>query len=248
MHEPTEDILSIKPGEVTVRATITSKYAHRIRNGNLMTDAVISDKTGTTKAVWFSKQPKDELKVGSEYVLSGNYQLKYGRLALQSPRYEATGEAHAMDELANSPLVLPARDYPSQKSSRRNLPDWVGVALFWLLVIGAVVGYTAYHNSQSTTTATSTSQNSTAADSNSAGSTSSSNSNSTCTPTSTTTGNHNGIPEIHCPGQSEANSKCIDVTSIDYDWDDDVLCTQPNGSQFYTNYAGGQTADPSFEL
>lgn len=31
---------------------------------------------------------------------------------------------------------------------------------------------------------------------------------------------------------------CEDVTSYDYNWDNDMLCTRPDGSQFYTNYAG----------
>src|SRR6266851_5252355 len=111
MQEPAEEIVSIKPGEVTVRATISHKYAHHIRNGNLMTDAVIADTTGTTKAVWFSKESKDDLEIGSEYIFSGNYQLKYGRLALQSPKYEVTGEKPSIEELAASPLILPARNY-----------------------------------------------------------------------------------------------------------------------------------------
>lgn len=60
------------------------------------------------------------------------------------------------------------------------------------------------------------------------------------------TGYHNGIPEAAYPGNSELNSRCIDVTSYDYDWNDDVLCTRTDGSEFYTNYAGGRTADTSF--
>ena len=31
---------------------------------------------------------------------------------------------------------------------------------------------------------------------------------------------------------------CIDVTSYDYDWDNDVLCTRHDGIQFYTSYEG----------
>ena len=42
------------------------------------------------------------------------------------------------------------------------------------------------------------------------------------------------------------NSDCKDVTSIDYNWDNDVLCTRVDGSQFYTDYAGGKKYDPDF--
>ena len=65
-------------------------------------------------------------------------------------------------------------------------------------------------------------------------------------PSSDITGYHNGIPEAAYPGESELNSSCTDVTSYDYDWNDDVLCTRKDGSEFYTNYAGGRTADTSF--
>jgi len=32
--------------------------------------------------------------------------------------------------------------------------------------------------------------------------------------------------------------RCIDVTSYDYNWNNDVLCTNPDGSQYYTSYEG----------
>lgn len=221
MDEPAEDISSIKPGLVTVKATITHKYAHRIRNGNLMTDTVVADKTGTIKAVWFSKQTKEDLIVGSEYILSGSYQLKYGRLALQSPKYELTGEKPSMDELAESPLILPARNYPSRKSPRFKWPDWIGGAIVWVLIIGGITAWiiSSHHHVPSNTSPQGS---------------------------SSITGYHNNIPEIHSPGAAESDSTCTDVTSYDYDWDDDVLCTRPDGSQFYTNYAGGDSADSNF--
>ena len=31
---------------------------------------------------------------------------------------------------------------------------------------------------------------------------------------------------------------CRDVTSYDYNWDNDMLCTRPDGTQFYTSYDG----------
>jgi hypothetical protein len=221
MDEPAEDISSVRPGEITVKATITHKYAHHIKNGNLMTDAVIADKTGATKAVWFSKQPKEDLIVGSEYIFSGNYQLKYGRLALQSPKYESTGETPSTEELAESPIILPARNYPSRKSSQFKWPDWIGGAIIWLLIIGGITFWviSSHHHSPSITSPQGS---------------------------GSITGSHDNISEIHSPGPSESDSTCTDVTSYDYDWDDDVLCTRPDGSQFYTNYAGGDAADSNF--
>ncbi|MBR2841228.1 hypothetical protein IKE80_00355 [Candidatus Saccharibacteria bacterium] len=33
---------------------------------------------------------------------------------------------------------------------------------------------------------------------------------------------------------------CVDVTSYDYDWDNDMYCASPNGTHFYTNYEGAE--------
>lgn len=33
---------------------------------------------------------------------------------------------------------------------------------------------------------------------------------------------------------------CEDVTSYDYDWNNDMLCTRSDGSTFYTDYAGAE--------
>lgn len=38
-------------------------------------------------------------------------------------------------------------------------------------------------------------------------------------------------------------TSCIDVTSYDYNWNNDMLCTRPDGSKFYTNYAGAAAAE-----
>lgn len=33
---------------------------------------------------------------------------------------------------------------------------------------------------------------------------------------------------------------CVDTTSHDYNWNNDMLCTRPDGSQFYTSYEGAR--------
>lgn len=227
MNEPAEDILSIKTGDSTVRATVTHIYTHRIINGNLMTDAVIADKTGTIKAVWFSKQPKEDLVIGSEYIFSGNYQLKYGRLALHSAEYNATGEKPPMDLLAEAPLTLPARNYPNKKPLWDSVPGWIVGLVFWATVIGGVMLYANYSQTQARNARLAAPI-------------------APCTADYRVDPSHNGIPEVHCPGAAESGSSCADVTSVDYDWDDDVMCTRPDGTRFYTNYGGGRRADSSF--
>jgi len=246
MDEPTVDISSIRPGEVTLKATITYKHAHRIKNGNLMTEVVISDMSGTTKAVWFSKNPKVELEIGNEYIFSGKYQLKYGRLALQSPKYVFTGERYDVEDLVNSPLILPEKNYPSQKSVWDNWEEWIGGAIVGTLIICVLIGLVLYYHNSTTKPLYS----------NPAGTTSTTQYSSTSSSTpqvnspggdGAVTGSHNGITEIHLPGQNEAGSSCIDVTSYDHDWDDDVICTRPDGTKFYTDYAGAKASDPAFK-
>jgi spore germination protein YaaH len=46
---------------------------------------------------------------------------------------------------------------------------------------------------------------------------------------------------------AKTTASCDDVTSYDHNWQNDVKCTRPDGSTFYTDYAGGREADPSFE-
>jgi len=62
-------------------------------------------------------------------------------------------------------------------------------------------------------------------------------------PQSDITGYSRGVPEVANPSSAEMHSKCIDVTSYDYDWDDDEFCTRSDGSDFYTNYSGAYSAE-----
>ena len=47
---------------------------------------------------------------------------------------------------------------------------------------------------------------------------------------------------------TEGGYTCVDVTSYDYNYDNDMLCTSPSGTQFYTDYDHAQllmNGDPS---
>ena len=33
-------------------------------------------------------------------------------------------------------------------------------------------------------------------------------------------------------------TECVDITSYDFDWSNDMRCTRPDGTVFYTDYAG----------
>lgn len=44
-----------------------------------------------------------------------------------------------------------------------------------------------------------------------------------------------GPPEVSSPS---AGRRCWDVTSYDYNWNNDVLCQRLDGTRFYTSYEG----------
>lgn len=39
-------------------------------------------------------------------------------------------------------------------------------------------------------------------------------------------------------GAGSGRAHCVDVTSMDHNWDNDMLCYRPNGKRFYTSYEG----------
>ena len=55
-----------------------------------------------------------------------------------------------------------------------------------------------------------------------------------------------GVWAFNALSSPEPEATCEDVTSIDYDSDNDVICTRLDGTTFYTNYEEGRKADPDF--
>lgn len=41
----------------------------------------------------------------------------------------------------------------------------------------------------------------------------------------------------------DTSTTCEDVTTYDYDWDNDMYCTRSDGTSFYTDYAGASAAE-----
>lgn len=42
------------------------------------------------------------------------------------------------------------------------------------------------------------------------------------------------------PKKVDRGTTCIDVTSYDNDWSNDMKCTKPDGTVFYTDYSGAE--------
>jgi ATP-dependent DNA helicase RecG len=83
-------IRAMKPGLVTFRGTILQIASRRARTRRLsITEAILTDGTGTIKAVWFN-QPflTRSFPIGSEVFISGKLEFKNSDLAMQSPALE----------------------------------------------------------------------------------------------------------------------------------------------------------------
>ena len=54
-----------------------------------------------------------------------------------------------------------------------------------------------------------------------------------------------GPSDVYASEETDTRSAttCVDVTSYDYNWDNDMLCTRSDGSRFYTDYAGAARAE-----
>ncbi|HEX5456272.1 MAG TPA: ATP-dependent DNA helicase RecG [Candidatus Saccharimonadales bacterium] len=82
-------INKLRPGQVTIKATIKQAVGRYVRRGMHITEAVASDKTDSVRLVWFNQPYRAKgLKIGREYYISGNYELGRGRFAIMNPGAE----------------------------------------------------------------------------------------------------------------------------------------------------------------
>lgn len=83
------DIADLVPGAVTIKAKVESVTGRHVRRGMHVTEAVLADTSGKTRAVWFNQRYRaDQLVKGSEYYVSGTYDLQRNRYVLQNPAAE----------------------------------------------------------------------------------------------------------------------------------------------------------------
>ncbi|HSE61413.1 MAG TPA: ATP-dependent DNA helicase RecG [Candidatus Saccharimonadales bacterium] len=84
-------IAKLRPGKVTIKARVESVTGRHIRRGLHVTEAVISDGTAKTRAVWFNQSYRaTQLGKGEEFFFSGTYDLQRNRYVLQNPATEQT--------------------------------------------------------------------------------------------------------------------------------------------------------------
>lgn len=113
-------IADVKAGEqVSVKGTVFDIGTKRSKRGMPVTEAVITDDSGSAKAVWFN-QPylESSLKKGDDVYLAGKMEWGFGQLNFVSPAYEKAKEAE--DELRHTGRIVPV------------YPETAGVTSRWL--------------------------------------------------------------------------------------------------------------------
>jgi ATP-dependent DNA helicase RecG len=115
-------IADVQLGAVTIAGTIERIAARRsFRRKLTVTEAIISDGTGTVKAVWFNQPhlPKS-IPEGTDVVLSGKLEFKDNNLSLSSPLWEKAERSGT-----NTGRILPI--YPETEGlTSRQLRGFVG--------------------------------------------------------------------------------------------------------------------------
>ncbi len=84
-----QTIKQIKPGMVTIRATIKQTVGRYASRGLHITEAVASDDTGSVRLIWFNQPYRSAaIKANQEYYISGEFALRRQRLSIQNPSAE----------------------------------------------------------------------------------------------------------------------------------------------------------------
>jgi ATP-dependent DNA helicase RecG len=82
-------IKQIKPGSVTIQATIKQAVGRYVRRGMHITEAVASDETDSVRIIWFNQPYRaGALKPGEQYFISGQFQLSRQRFSIMNPSAE----------------------------------------------------------------------------------------------------------------------------------------------------------------
>ena len=87
------NIADLQPGKVTVKAHCESVSTRIVRRGLRITTAVLADKSGKVKAVWFNQPYREtQLKSDAEFIFSGQFGMQYNRYQINNPSVELAKE------------------------------------------------------------------------------------------------------------------------------------------------------------
>jgi ATP-dependent DNA helicase RecG len=82
-------INQLRPGQVTIEATIGQVNGRYVRRGLHITEAIASDATSSVRLVWFNQPYRgDSIAHGKTYFIAGEYGLRRGRFSILNPSVE----------------------------------------------------------------------------------------------------------------------------------------------------------------
>lgn len=133
-----QTIKDLQPGTVTIRAQIKQIKGHYVRRGMHITEAVASDSSGSVRLVWFNQPYRaNQTKTGTDYFITGVFELSYQRLAIMNPAIELVSDfpvntarivpVYRQTKGLKSPQIRRAirNVIPMVDDLPENLPDWV---------------------------------------------------------------------------------------------------------------------------
>lgn len=83
------NIRNIRPGIVTLKATLSQATGRYVRRGLHITEAIASDTTGSVRLLWFNQPYRAaSFKPKQEYFISGEFALSRQRMTIQNPSVE----------------------------------------------------------------------------------------------------------------------------------------------------------------
>lgn len=92
-YSDVQPINRLKPGMVTIRATIKQASGKYVRRGTHITEAIASDATSSVRLVWFNQPYRaGALKTDQEYFITGDFAMRYRRLSIQNPSVELVSD------------------------------------------------------------------------------------------------------------------------------------------------------------
>jgi RecG-like helicase len=82
-------VAGLRPGAVTIKASISSASGRYVRRGMHITEAIASDETASVRLVWFNQPYRAAaVKAGQEYFIAGEYALRRNRFSITNPSVE----------------------------------------------------------------------------------------------------------------------------------------------------------------
>ncbi len=105
-------IRAMRPGNVTFRGEVERVAGRYARARKLhLTEAIISDGTGTVKAIWFNQSYLAKtIPTGTPVLVSGELKFRNSDLALQSPAIEVIEEGRSTKDTARIVPIYPETD------------------------------------------------------------------------------------------------------------------------------------------